>query len=216
MMIGILSSKTGTNQQMRSQIDYNHYDNHPKAMPTIPVRHRFTVEEYHKIGAAQVLLDRTELIAGEILEMSPIGLLHAACVSYLSRLFVLRLPDIADVRSQNPIVLDNLSEPQPDLAIVNYRDDFYKGGHPTPKDILLLIEVSDTTLKFDREVKISLYAASGIAEVWIVNLLDRVIEVYSHPEAQEYQTIWQYQQGETLSICALEGVTVGVNEIFRF
>ncbi len=185
-------------------------------MPTIPVRHRFTVEEYHKIGEAQVLQDRTELIAGEILEMSPIGLLHAACVSYLSRFFLLRLPSIADVRSQNPIVLDNLSEPQPDLAIVNYRDDFYKVGHPTPKDIFLLIEVSDTTLKFDREVKIPLYAASGIPEVWILNLLDRVIEVYRHPESQEYQTVQQYHQGETLSICALEGVTVSANEIFKF
>ncbi|NJL43106.1 MAG: hypothetical protein HC935_06740, partial [Pseudanabaena sp. SU_2_4] len=118
---------------MRSQIDYNDCDNYPKAMPTTPVRHRFTVEEYHKIGEAQVLQERTELIAGEILEMSPIGLLHAACVSYLSRFFLLRLPAIADVRSQNPIVLDNLSEPQPDLEIVNYCNDFYKGGHPTPK-----------------------------------------------------------------------------------
>jgi Uma2 family endonuclease len=197
-------------------IDYNSYDNHSKAMPTIPVRHRFTVEEYHKIGEAQVLRDRTELIEGEIIEMSPIGLLHAACVSYLSRLFLLRLPAIADVRSQNPIVLDNLSESQPDLAIVNYRDDFYKGGHPKPKDILLLIEVSDTTLKFDREVKIPLYAASGISEVWIVNLLDQVIEVYRHPEAHSYKTIQQYQQEETLSILALEGITVSVNEIFNF
>ena len=185
-------------------------------MPTTPVRHRFTVEEYHKIGEAQVLQERTELIAGEILEMSPIGLLHAACVSYLSRFFLLRLPAIADVRSQNPIVLDNLSEPQTDLAIVNYCDDFYKGGHPTPKDILLLIEVSDATLKFDREVKIPLYAASGISEVWIVNLLDQIIEVYRHPEAHSYQTIQQYQQGEILSILALEGITVSVNEIFRF
>jgi Uma2 family endonuclease len=200
----------------RSPIDYNHYHNHPKAMPTKPVRHRFTVEEYHKIGEAQVLRDRTELIEGEILEMSPIGLLHAACVSYLSRLFVLRLPAIADVRSQNPIVLDNLSEPQPDLAIVNYRDDFYKGGHPTPKDILLLIEVSDTTLKFDREVKIPLYAASGITEVWIMNLLDQVIEAYRHPEVDGYQTVRQYQKGKTLSISALEGVTVSVDEIFKF
>jgi Uma2 family endonuclease len=155
-------------------------------------------------------------IAGKILEMSPIGLLHAACVSYLSRLFLLRLPSIADVRSQNPIVLDDLSEPQPDLAIVNYRDDFYKVGHPTPKDILLLIEVSDTTLKFDREVKIPLYAASGIYEVGIVNLLEQLIEVYHHPEAQGYQTIQQYQQGESLSILALEGITVSENEIFKF
>ncbi|CAN1213382.1 Uma2 family endonuclease [Tumidithrix helvetica PCC 7403] len=185
-------------------------------MVTLPIRHRFTVEEYHKMGEAQILRERTELLDGEILEMSPIGLLHAACVSYLVRLFVLRLPSMADVRSQNPIILGDLSEPQPDLAIVKYRDDFYKGGHPIPQDILLLIEVSDTTLKFDREVKIPLYAVSKIPEVWIVNLPDRNIEVYRDPVAQSYTTIQQYQGGESLSISTLEGIVVSVKELFGF
>jgi hypothetical protein len=176
----------------------------------IKTKHLITIAEYYKMGEDGILGDsygcgsrRTELINGEIIEISPIGRLHAGCVNRLNNIFATRLSGLAVVAIQNPVPLNNNSEPQPDLAILRYRQDFYSLAHPTPADVLLIIEVSDTTLKFDREVKVPLYASEGIIEVWIVNLQDRVLERYWQLEQGEYQNIQTYGMGESLSILDL-------------
>ncbi len=179
------------------------------------LRRLFTVDEYHKMLEAGVLTenDQVELIRGEIVQMSPIGFRHAACVDRLTELFIIRLVQLARVRVQNPVTLDDSSEPQPDIALLRRRPDFYQTGHPTPSDIFLLVEVSDTTVNYDREVKIPLYAEDNIAEVWLVNLTEQCLEVYRQPSVQGYRTVQSFQIGETLTIQALPDVTFTVDEL---
>lgn len=131
--------------------------------------------------------DRVELLQGEIIEMSPIGRQHAACVDRVNELLVRALGDRAIVRVQNPIQLNNQSEPQPDVAILRRQPDFYADGHPQPNDVFALIEVSDTTVEFDRTVKVPLYTQNAIAEVWIVDLNAEVVQTYCEPDASGYQ-----------------------------
>lgn len=157
------------------------------ATPTV-IRRRFTTDEYEQMSLAGVLAedDRVELIEGEIVEMSPLGPQHAACVDRLNRSLQRLVGDRAIVRVQNPIRLGEYSLPQPDIALAQSRDDFYAGNHPEPEDVLLLIEVSDSSLAYDRDVKLPLYARAGIAEVWLVALLPQVVEVYRVPGADGY------------------------------
>ena len=130
-------------------------------------RHCFTVAEFERMGEAGVFPygARLELIEGEIVEMSPIGSRHAACVKFLSRFMNRAVGDIALVSTQDPIQLDEFSEPQPDVALLRLRDDFYRGAHPTPADVFLIIEVADTTVEYDRLVKVPLYAKAGSRSV---------------------------------------------------
>src|SRR5436190_15615228 len=131
-------------------------------------RRRFTLDEYHRMGKTGILSedDRVELIEGEIIEMSPIGSRHAACVDRFNELIArLRLNII--VRVQSSIQLDDYSQPQPDLALLRRRDDFYSSSLPRPADVLLVIEVADTTLEYDRFVKLPLSAHAGIPEAWL-------------------------------------------------
>ena len=129
-------------------------------------RRRFTAEEYHQMAEAGILLedDRVELIEGEIIELSPIGRHHASTLIRLNELFVRRFGDVALVSAQNPIRLSDDTEPQPDLALLRRRSDFYDAGLPRPEDILLGVEVADTSVAYDRRLKIPLYGRSGIAE----------------------------------------------------
>ncbi|HEX8685523.1 MAG TPA: Uma2 family endonuclease, partial [Pyrinomonadaceae bacterium] len=131
-------------------------------------RRSFTVAEYERMGQFGIFSEdaRVELVCGEIIDMSPIGERHAACVAILTQLITLRLRLSALVWAQNPVVLDDYSEPQPDLAILKPRGDNYRTSKPTPDDVLLVIEVSDTTLEYDRQVKMRLYARAGIPEAW--------------------------------------------------
>lgn len=148
--------------------------------------HRFTVEEYYRMGETGILAPdaRVELIEGEIYDMMPVGPFHSGIGTRLHRLFErLPNPDRWLVRSQYPVRLNDGSEPQPDLALVRPRDDFYTGSHPTPADVFLLVEVADSSLSFDREKKLPLYARAGIAEFWLVNLVARNLEVYRRPNA---------------------------------
>ena len=141
---------------------------------------RLSVEEYHRMGEVGILQpnERLELIDGVLKQMSPIGSQHAACVSRLMNLLLPPLQGRALVRVQNPIVLDDNTEPEPDLAIVRQRDDDYSVAHPQPNDILIVIEVADTTLEYDKRVKLSRYAQANIPEVWIVNLVEKRVEIY--------------------------------------
>lgn len=149
----------------------------------VPLR-RLTVSEYHRMGEDQILKDdeHVELIEGMIIKMSPKGTKHSAVVSKLSTPFYeLVLQNKVLLRVQDSVVLTDNSEPEPDLAIVKPRVDVYMDRHPHPDDVQLLIEVSDTTLEKDRKIKLPIYAASGIPEVWIVNLVEKIVEVYRKP-----------------------------------
>lgn len=143
-------------------------------------RWKFTVDDYARMAQAGILGedDRVELLEGEIVEMAPIGPLHAACVKRLNRLFAARLGDLAVVSVQDPIRLGSRSEPQPDLALLRPRDDLYSALHPEPADVLLVVEVAFSTGPFDRLVKMPLYAEWRIPQAWLVDLDAGVIEVY--------------------------------------
>ena len=166
------------------------------------LKHRlFTVDEYHQMGHAGILHedDRVELIEGEIVEMSPIGSKHAGCVKRLNRHFTEGLGNRAVVSVQDPVRINHHSEPEPDLAVLRPREDFYANGHPGPEDVLLLIEVAETSARYDREVKLPLYARAGIPEVWLVNLAAYEIERFRGPSADGYRTAGTLQGGDGLT-----------------
>jgi Uma2 family endonuclease len=157
--------------------------------------------------------DRVELVCGEVIEMSPIGTRHAACVDAFAELLRDQLGRSVIVRVQNPIQLDNHSEPQPDISVLKRRDDFYRGGHPKPEDVLLVIEVSDTTLEYDRRVKAPLYARAGVPEVWVVNLVDELVETYADPAGGSYQDVGSYARGEELQSHTLAPLRLSVSKV---
>src|ERR1700758_654902 len=165
-------------------------------------RRYFNVTEYNLMGERGILSedDRVELIEGEILKMSPIGSRHAACVDRLNLLLVRLASQRAIIRVQNPIQLSDYSEPQPDVALLKPRNDFYAEGHPLPADVLLGVEVADTSLESDKYVKLPLYARADIAEVWIVNLLENIVEVYTDPVGDLYKQIRTAKRGESLTL----------------
>ncbi|HEV2124992.1 MAG TPA: Uma2 family endonuclease [Chloroflexota bacterium] len=176
---------------------------------------QFTVDDYYRLAEVGILKpdDRVELIEGEIVRMSPIGSKHAATVERARRLFEGRLGDHVSVRSQNPVRLDRRSEPEPDLTLVRFRADYYAETHPTPRDVLLIIEVADTTLHYDRHVKALLYARAGIPEYWIVDLTGDAIEAHTEPSPDGYRVVRRYQRGERLSPQVLPEVELAVEEI---
>jgi Uma2 family endonuclease len=177
-------------------------------------RRLFTVEEYHRMAEAGILSedDRVELIEGELVTMSPIGSRHAACVARLTALlFPVEGRGILWV--QNPIRLGARSEPQPDVTLLRYRPDFYASAHPGPEDVLLVVEVAETSADSDRSLKIPLYARYGIPEAWLVDLLEERIEIYRHPTPQGYRSLHIAHRGETVSPTALPDLELSVDEI---
>src|SRR3712207_6684546 len=154
-------------------------------------RRRFTVHDYHRMGEAGILHedDRVELIEGELVEMTAIGTRHFSCVNRLTRMLVMNVGDDGIVSVQNPVRLNEYNEPQPDVTVIRPRD--YRESLPMPEDVLLLIEVSDTTLAYDRGVKLPLYARAGIREVWIVDLAHEVIERNTDPSGASYRRVEQ-------------------------
>ena len=179
------------------------------------IRHKFKRQDYYYLGEMGVLKpsDRVELIQGEIIQMSPISSLHAAHIKRLNQLFAQKFGNQVLIAVQNPVMLDDYSEPQPDLALLRPRADFYAAGHPQVEDVLLLVEVSNTTLEVDRSVKIPLYATSGIPEVWLVNTRDQCLEVYRYPLANTYQEVQIFATGAKVTLLALPLVELGVEEI---
>lgn len=143
---------------------------------------------------------RVELIEGEIVEMSPIGSAHAARVKRLNRLLVRRLGTRAIVQVQDPVVLNRFSELQPDLAVLKPRDDFYAAKHPESRDLLLVVEVADTSRAFDRTVKAPLYARAGVRELWVVDVIDAVVEVHSKPQRGAYREIERLSHSQRVAM----------------
>ncbi len=162
-------------------------------------RHKLDVDAYSKLGEAGVLGqdDRVELLNGELIDMPPIGDDHMDAVNGLLETLVLPFSGRGIVSVQNPVKLDQYNVPQPDLAVFRYRADRYRtGGRPTPADVVVLIEVSDSSIRYDRTVKLPLYAAAGIAEYWIVDLGRRTLDVHREPVADGYSSVRSY--GHTL------------------
>ena len=178
-------------------------------------RRHFTVAEYDRMVEAGILAedDRVELIEGEIIQMSPIGPRHAAHVKRLNTLLIQQVGDAAIVSVQDPIHLAEHSEPEPDIALLRPRADFYAQGHPAPTDVLLVVEVAETSLEYDRDVKVPLYAQALIPEVWLVDLANATIHVYSQPANGAYQAISQATFGDTLVSQALPGLALDIDSI---
>jgi Uma2 family endonuclease len=184
-------------------------------MSVMPRRRRFTVNEYYAMADAGILTedDRVELIEGEIIQMAAIGSRHAACVNRLTRLLVDGVGDDAVVTVQNPVRLSDLTEPQPDFALARPRPDFYAGAHPQPDDVLLIVEVAHTTLGYDREIKLPLYALAAIPEVWIVDVEGDVVEIYREPSGGEYRRTTTAGRNDMLHPVKLPSLSVPVSQI---
>lgn len=184
-------------------------------METAPSTYRFSVEEFNKLGEAGIFDedDRVELIDGEIIVMSPIGREHAGIVMRLNAVLNERLGRRALVNPQNPAVIDEFSELLPDFTLLRPKNDFYKSGHPAPDDIFLIIEVSDTTLAYDRGLKLQKYAERGINEVWIVNVSKSSIEQFREPTPRGFQRSRQYRLGDRIEVAAFPEISFGVEEL---
>lgn len=176
-------------------------------------RRRFTVDEYHRMAEAGILHedDRVELIRGEIVEMSPIGGRHAACVREINHLLGRKLGEELRLDVQSPVRLDEQDAPQPDLAVIRARD--YGSSLPVPEDVLLLIEVSDTSLAYDRNVKLPLYGRSGIPEVWIVDLNNKVVDRYTEPSEEGYRLVRRAGRNETLESAVLPALALAMGAV---
>jgi Uma2 family endonuclease len=178
-------------------------------------KYSFTAEEFERLGEAGILRQdaRLELIEGEICAMSPVGSAHAACVKFLSGLFNRLFNGTFIIGVQDPIRLNDFSEPQPDVALLRWRDDYYREGHPTPADVLLVIEVADTTVVGDRKIKLPLYARAGIPEAWLVNIPEGQIEIYSDPAGGIYRRAEVFGRGAVAQSHTVEGLDVNVREL---
>lgn len=192
-----------------------------KAIATAPIEvpirltRRFSVEEYHRMAQAGILHedDRVELIDGRIVEMGPIGSDHSGSVKDVNQLFRQLDGSRVTIGVQDPIRLDDGSEPLPDISVLAYRPDNYRSAHPNASDILLIIEVSDSSLSYDRSVKVVLYARSGIREVWLVNIAEDCLEVYLDPSPQGYQRSFKLSRGNAITPSALPDITLQVSDL---
>jgi Uma2 family endonuclease len=177
--------------------------------------YRFTRAEYHRMAEAGILTEDSpvELIEGEILEMSPIGRRHKVCVDRLNDIFVPTVRGRAIVRVQSSVVLGERSEPEPDLVLLRWREDFYAGADETPEDVLLIIEVADSSEVYDRQTKAPLYARHGIPELWIASLNRDQVMTYREPTPHGYATTHVARRGETISALAFPDLTIAVDAI---
>lgn len=178
-------------------------------------RHRFTTDEYEQMVQSGILTpdDRVELLQGEVLPMTPIGSRHAACVRRLTRFLIERLGDDAIVSVQSPVRLDDFSMPEPDVAVLRPEPGSYASAHPRPPDILLVIEVADTSLEKDRTVKMPLYAQAGIQEAWLVHLGEGIVEIHRHPAPDGYRQRQRLAKGPLIVPAVASEARVQVEEI---
>lgn len=180
-------------------------------------KHRFNVKEYYRMAETGVLRPdaRVELLNGEIIDMSPIGPFHGGLVKRLSRIFTLKARGRWIVSTQDPLRLDDQSEPEPDVMLLKPHADDYTSRHPQAEDVFLLIEVSDTTVEFDRAEKLPAYGRAGVAEVWIVNLNDLAIEVYREPHFTGYSSKTILSAGSQVAPLAFPDAEVNVAELLK-
>lgn len=189
------------------------------ATEDLPVlkRHRLTVADYYRMAEAGVLAPtaRVELIEGEVIDMPPIGTRHHSAVMRLTALLSAAAGDRAIVSVQGPLRLGELSEPEPDLMLLAPRPDFYATAHPSAGDVLLLIEVADTSARYDREIKLPLYARHGVAEVWIVDLEARLVRFFRKPEGDAYTDITATEMPHATSVAGLPAVAIDLTGLIK-
>lgn len=180
-----------------------------------PQRMKFTVDSYYKMAEHGLLgKDRqVELINGDIIDMSPINSKHAGTVDLIAEELIIQFQKKAIVRVQNPLPIAMDSEPEPDVALVKYQSHRYRDDHPTPKDVILLIEVADSSLIFDRNVKKALYAEAGIPEYWIINLADEQIEIFQNPKDGQYEQVETVQKSDHFT-ATIEGEEIVFEKLF--
>ena len=179
-------------------------------------RHRFTVTEYHRMGETGMFAPdaRVELIAGEIIDMPPIGSLHAGTVGFLGKRLEQAAGDRALVFVQNPLFIEMHNEPQPDLMLLRPRADFYRHAHPTPADVFLVIEVADSSLAYDTQVKLPLYAQHGIPELWLADVSNRRFSVHRSPTPTGYQEVQTLTDLSAVTPLLLPEVIVDLSGLF--
>ena len=180
-----------------------------------PRRHRITVDEYYRMAEVGLLAPdaRVELIEGEIIDMAPIGTDHASVVNRINRLLVLAVGDRGIVQIQGPARLDHYSEPEPDVAVFAPRDDFYRHVRPTIAETLLVVEVSHSSVRYDRDIKVPLYARHGIREVWIVDLENGELRFCRNPQRGRYLEQSSTREPGITPVSALPGVEVDLSRI---
>jgi Uma2 family endonuclease len=183
--------------------------------PTELARHRFTVDDYYRMAQAGILDEdsRVELLDGEIIDMPPFGPDHGGTVNRVARFFFEKLGRAAVIQVQNPVRLSQRSEPQPDVSLLKPREDLYQRSHAVPQDILLLVEVADTTLERDRRGKLPLYARAGVAEVWLLDVPGRNITIYRQPAGDAYAQTTRHAGDERFSPLAFPALSVGIADL---
>ncbi len=189
-------------------------------LETIPnpplMRKKFRTDEVYQMVEAGILPEESgwELIHGEIIHRMTIGSKHASIVRKLEKYLERNFGDFVMISGQNPIHIDEHNEPEPDIALLKPRDDFYAERHPVPEDVLLVIEVSDSTVDFDREIKKAIYAEAGINEFWLVNLKDSTVETFNNPSNGMYYQMRIFGRGEVVQTKNIQGISLEVSEIF--
>lgn len=179
-------------------------------------KHRLTVDDYYRMAEVGVLAPdaRVELIDGEIVDMPPIGSPHFGTTTWLHRQFIKDIENLAIVGSQSTLILGSYSAPEPDLMLLRQRSDFYRRATPTAKDVLLVVEVSETTLSYDKKIKAPLYSRHGIPEMWIVNLRDRELLRMRQPRLNDYAEIETLKAPGLVSISTLGDIEVDLSGLF--
>lgn len=170
-------------------------------MPVAIRKKRFTADDYQRMGQAGILSedDRVELIDGEVVAMTPIGPRHNAAVNRANRALMVAVGDKAIVQVQGSVRLDQYHEPHPDLVLLRPRHDYYASRLPGPEDLLLVVEIAESSLEYDRDVKARIYAKLGIRECWLVDLGANRLSSYSAPQDASYQTIREHRRGESIA-----------------
>lgn len=180
-----------------------------------PQKHLTDIDEWRRLGEAGIFPpgSRLELINGEIIEMSPIGCNHAGHVIRLMNFFAARIGGMAIMNVQNPLQLGDLSQPEPDFMLLKPNPDFYSTCHPAAADVFLLIEVADSSLEFDRNQKMHLYALHRIPEYWLLNLNEASVEVYRKPTGDLYAEKRTLTTGDSIALSELPGITIDIGDI---
>jgi Uma2 family endonuclease len=186
-------------------------------MPTAISKKRFTADDYQRMGQVGILSedDRVELIDGEVVAMTPIGARHNACVDGVNRAMVTGAGDQAIVRVQGSVRLDLYHEPEPDVVLLRPQADFYASRIPGPADILLVVEIAESSIEYDRDVKARIYAEAGISQYWLADLNANLVSCYSAPHAGTYRSLQQYHRGQTITPQLLPQCPVAVDLLLR-
>jgi Uma2 family endonuclease len=186
-----------------------------KVVEQAPVARRFTVSEYYQMAEAGVFgpEERVELIEGEVLKMSPKGIKHASSDTRADNCFRRRLGDRIVIRLQSPVRLSDLTEPEPDVVLALPHEKDYSDHHPAPSEILLVLEIAESSLRYDREVKSRIYAEAGIIQYCLLNLISRRLEDYRDPEDGRYRTVHTYDENQSFTLVAFPDIAVPVNEL---